>query len=78
MVPTNELLGSLRLGSLKLVIIKTRIIKLIKDNELNIKLGSVRYMFVNVREQLVKKIHQKSGWIMSPYIQKCIGLAVRK
>ena len=37
------------------MIIKARIVNLIKDNELNIKLGSVRYMFASAREQLVKK-----------------------
>ena len=39
---TNELLGSLRLSSLRLEIVKAQIVKLVKNNELKLKLGSVR------------------------------------
>jgi hypothetical protein len=52
----NELLGSLRLGSLKFVIDKARIIKLVKDNELKSLFGSARYVLASAREQLVKTI----------------------
>ena len=45
----NELLSLLRL-----VTVKARIVKLVKDNELNIKIGLVRYMFASTREQLVR------------------------
>jgi hypothetical protein len=52
----NELLGSLMLGSLKLVIDKARIIKLVKDNKLKSLFGSARYMLTSAHEQLVKII----------------------
>ena len=40
------------------MIVKTRIVKLVKDNELNLKIGSVHYIFVSAHEQLVKKMYQ--------------------
>jgi hypothetical protein len=48
------LLGLLRLGSLKLVINKAQIIKLIKDNELKSLFCSARYVSASARELLVK------------------------
>ena len=52
------MLGSLRLGSLWLVIVKAQIVKLIKDNELNLKIGSVRYLFTSAHEQIVKLVKE--------------------
>jgi hypothetical protein len=52
----NELFGSLRLGSLKLVIDKAWIIKLVKDNEPKSLFGSARYMLASAHELLVKII----------------------
>ena len=39
---------------IKLVIVKARIVKLVKDNELKSLLGSVRYVLASAHEQLVK------------------------
>jgi hypothetical protein len=49
---TNKQLGSLRIGSLilgplRLVIAKTRIIKLVILDELKIRIGSVQYMLTS-------------------------------
>jgi hypothetical protein len=53
---TNKLLNSLRLSSLRLVIVKTWIVKLVVLSELKVKMGSVRYMFSCARELLVKLV----------------------
>ena len=40
------------------MIVKARIVKLTKDNELNSKIGSVRYLFTSAREQIVKLVKE--------------------
>jgi hypothetical protein len=45
---------SLRLGSLKLMINKAQIIKLVKNNELKSLFGSARYVLASAHELLVK------------------------
>jgi hypothetical protein len=56
---TNELLGSLRLGSLRLVLVKAQIFKLVNFNELKVKFGSAHYALTSAHERSLRIVKEK-------------------